>query len=85
MTELEAATLDRMKREEAARRPLADTLAEYAADHAAPGSTADIAIRRAYMAGALAVLTTKAPREELLAECVQFGRVVGAPAERAKG
>jgi hypothetical protein len=63
---------------------LADALNEYAPDHAAPGSNADIAIRRAYMAGALAALTTKAPREQLLAECVQFGRVVGTPAERAK-
>lgn len=63
---------------------LADTLNEYAAEQAAPGSIADIAIRRAYMAGALAALTTKAPREQLLAECVQFGRVVGTAAEASK-
>ena len=41
------------------------------------------ALQRAYMAGALAALTTKAPREQLLAECIQFGRVVGTPAEKA--
>lgn len=43
--------------------------------------------RRPYMAGALAaLLLVKAgvPREQLLAECIQFGRVVGTPAERAK-
>ena len=34
-------------------------------------------VRRAFMAGALAALTTKAPRETLLSECVQFGRAVG--------
>ena len=62
---------------------LTDTATAYAADHAAPGSIADVAIRRAFMAGALAALTTKAPREQLLAECVQFGRVVGTPAEKA--
>lgn len=62
---------------------IADALTEYAAHAAVPGSNADIAIRRAYMAGALAALTSKAPREQLLAECVQFGRVVGTAAERA--
>jgi hypothetical protein len=61
---------------------LTDQLTQYAADKAVPGSVADVAIRRAYMAGALAALTTKAPREQLLAECIQFGRVVGTPAER---
>ncbi len=62
---------------------LADTRADYAAQAAAPGSTADVAIRRAYMAGALAALTSTAPREQLLAECVQFGRAIGTPSERA--
>lgn len=62
---------------------LADQLEAYAADNAAPGSVADAAVRRAFMAGALAALTTKAPREQLLAECVAFGRVVGTAAERA--
>ncbi len=63
---------------------LADTLADYAAHAAVPGSNADVAIRRAYMAGALAALTTKAPREQLLAECVQFGRVIGTQVEKAR-
>jgi DNA (cytosine-5)-methyltransferase 1 len=39
---------------------LTDQLTQYAADKAVPGSVADVAIRRAYMAGALAALTTKA-------------------------
>ena len=62
---------------------LADHLDEYAPQQAAPGSLADKAVRRAFMAGALAALTAKAPREQLLSECVQFGRVIGTPAERA--
>lgn len=41
-------------------------------------------VRRAFMAGALAALTSKAPRDHLLAECVQFGRAVGTAAARAK-
>jgi|GEM_PF-3804768 hypothetical protein len=56
----------------------------YSAEKSAPGSYADAAIRRAFMAGALAALTTKAPREQLLSECVQFGRAVGTAAELAK-
>ena len=42
------------------------------------------ALQRAYMAGALDALTSKAPRESLLAECIQYGRAIGTPAERAK-
>ncbi len=42
------------------------------------------ALQRAYMAGALAALTSKAPREQMLAECVQFGRAIGTAAERAQ-
>lgn len=37
----------------------------------------DVAVRRAYMAGALDALTSKEPRESMLAEIVQFGRAVG--------
>lgn len=62
---------------------LADQLEEYAADHAAPGSIADTAVRRAYMAGALAALTSQRPHDQLLAECIAFGRAIGTPAERA--
>lgn len=40
-------------------------------------------VQRAFMAGALAVLTSKTPRDELIAECVQFGRAIGTQAERA--
>lgn len=41
------------------------------------------ALRRAYMAGALAALTSKTPREALLAECIAFGRCIGTAAEAA--
>lgn len=63
---------------------LTDTATFYAAENTEPGSTAEARLRRAFMAGALAALTTKAPRDQLLAECVQFGRAIGTPAERAK-
>lgn len=62
---------------------LADTFDQYAAQ-ASTAAPRDIAIRRAYMAGALAALTSKATREQLLAECVQFGRVVGTAAEKSR-
>lgn len=62
---------------------LTESLDAYAADNACPGSIADAAIRRAYMAGALAAITSKAPREQLLAECVGFGRALGSKAEAA--
>lgn len=62
---------------------LTEEATQYAADRAAPGSVADTAIRRAFMAGALAALTSKAPAEQLRAECVQFGRAIGTAAERA--
>jgi hypothetical protein len=42
------------------------------------------ALQRAYMAGALEALTSKASREQLLAECIQFGRAIGTAAERAQ-
>jgi len=64
---------------------LADTLEQYEADQPPPTSTfiPSVMRRRAYMAGALAALTSKAPREQLLAECIQFGRVIGTPAEKS--
>mgnify|MGYP003405104365 CR=1 FL=1 len=64
--------------------PLADQAAEYAAEKSAPGSTAEHFITRAFMFGALAALTSKQPREALLAECLQFGRAIGTAAEAAK-
>lgn len=62
---------------------LTDTAATYSMDRATtPAQYA--ALQRAYMAGALDALTSKAPRESLLAECIQYGRAIGTPAERAK-
>ena len=48
-----------------------------------PGLPPSVMRRRAYMAGALAALTSNAPREQLLAECIQFGRVIGTLAEKS--
>lgn len=51
-----------------------------------PRATPAIQARRDYMAGALDCLVLQsrgATREQLLAECVQFGKAVGTPAERA--
>ena len=64
---------------------LAGTLEQYEADQPPPTSTFIPAVmrRRAYMAGALAALTSTAPREQLLAECIQFGRVIGTLAEKS--
>lgn len=42
-----------------------------------------VAVGRAYMAGALAALTSDRTRDQLLAECIAFGRSIGTPAERA--
>ncbi len=42
--------------------------------------------RRAFMAGALTaceLIKAGVPREQLMAECVQFGRVIGTQVERA--
>ena len=56
------------------------TLSESLERYEAQASTAtprDVAVRRAYMADALDALTSKAPREALLSEIVQFWRTVG--------
>ena len=45
--------------------------------HASTSTPRDVAVRRAYMAGALDALTSQSPREALLSEIVQFGRTVG--------
>lgn len=63
--------------------PAPGTLADAWADE--PQQTPER--RRAYMAGALAALTllrSGVPREQLLAECVQFGRSIGTAAEQAQ-
>jgi hypothetical protein len=60
------------------------TLADAWAEQPAHAQTVER--RRAYMAGALDALRLMqagATRERLLAECVQFGRAIGTPAERA--
>ncbi len=41
-----------------------------------------VEMRRAFYAGALSALTSKSPRYDLLAECMQFGLGIGTPAER---
>ena len=51
-----------------------------------PRATPAIQARRDYMRGALDCLLLQkagATREQLLAECVQFGKAVGTPAEGA--
>lgn len=63
--------------------PLADQAAEYADDRSAIRTDRTL-MQRAFMAGALAALTSKQPREALLAECIQFGRAIGTAAERAQ-
>lgn len=60
------------------------TLADAWQDQPAHGQTVER--RRAYMAGALDALRlmqSGVTRDQLLAECVQFGRAIGTPAERA--
>lgn len=67
-------------------KTLADTLEEYEADQppADRPFIPSVMRRRAYMAGALAALTSKATREQMLAEVVQYGRTIGSAVERAK-
>lgn len=62
--------------------PLPDQAATYAAERTTPPG-GRVELQRALMAGALAALTSKATREQLLAECIGFGRTIGSPAERA--
>lgn len=62
---------------------LHEQAAEYAADRA-PECVESTTLQRAFMAGALAALTSKSPREQLLAECIQYGRAIGTQAERAQ-
>jgi hypothetical protein len=65
--------------------PTPGTLADAFQDQPAHAQTVER--RRAYMAGALDALRLQqagVPREQLLAECVQFGRAIGTAAERAQ-
>ncbi len=53
-----------------------------------PRATPAIQAKRDFMAGALQCLLLQqrgVTREQLLAECLAFGRAVGTPAERAGG
>lgn len=62
--------------------PLTEQAAAYAVDRATtPAAYTDL--QRAFMAGCLAALTTKAPYQSMLAECVQYGRTIGTSSERA--
>lgn len=83
MNALAAATAERMAREEAERNKpgtLADAWTEQRPrDHI-------VEHRRAFMAGALTtieLIRAGVPRDQLLAECVQFGRAIGTAAEAA--
>lgn len=66
---------------------LHESALEYAADNAAPGSVADRAVQRAYMAGALEImarLKAGADRDALWKQIVDYGRTVGTPLETAR-
>ena len=65
---------------------LAESFQRYEADQEHQHTVRPLSVerRRAYMAGALDALTTKnITREQLLAEIVMYGRVVGSAVEAA--
>lgn len=62
---------------------LTEQAALYAAERA-PECGEYVTLQRAYMAGALAALTSKAQREQMLRECFDFGRAIGTAAEAAR-
>lgn len=67
--------------------PITDSLAAFEADQKATTDGHRVTLRRAYMAGALEALTRVQRGErpgDLLAQCAQYGRVIGTAAERAK-
>ena len=60
------------------------TLADAFADQ--PQHAQTVERRRAFMAGALACMVLQqsgVPRDQLIAECIAFGRAIGTPAEKA--
>lgn len=63
--------------------PLPEQAALYATERA-PECGEFVGLQRAFMAGALAALTSKAQREQLLRECFDFGRAIGTAAEAAR-
>ncbi len=64
---------------------LAAAFEAYAADTLARDTSTRtrVLVQRAFMAGALEAVTSKQPREALLAEIVSYGRAIGTAAERA--
>ena len=65
-------------------KTLPDIATEYAEARAT--SVDPVHARRAFMAGALAALDLERSgraRDDLIAECVQFGRAIGTAAEKA--
>lgn len=62
---------------------LHESALEYAADRTVVAADRAL-MTRAYMAGALAALTSKATREQLLRECADYGRTVGTALETAR-
>lgn len=63
--------------------PLPDQAATYAAERTTLAG-GRVELQRAFMAGALAALTGKATREQMLAECIGFGRTIGTKTETAQ-
>lgn len=60
------------------------TLSEQSAQYAAEttsGESLGMLLRRAWMAGAVAALTSNAPRDVMLRECLEFGRSIGTATE----
>jgi hypothetical protein len=64
--------------------PLAEQAALYAAERALPNTGERALLARAFMAGVLAAAMSPASRDQLKAECLQFGRAIGSAAERAQ-
>ncbi len=54
---------------------LTEACETYASEHAAPSSRAHVAIRRAYMAGALEAARMKP--HDVIRECLDFARDIG--------
>lgn len=66
--------------------PITESLTAFEADQRVATDGHRVTLRRAYMAGALEALTRVKRGEkptELLAQCAQFGRVIGTAAESA--
>lgn len=66
---------------------LHESAIDYAADAAAPGSVAERAVLRAYMAGASGVLTMIERGErpaDLRQQCLDYGKTIGTALETAR-